>query len=221
MVFRITLVAVATTLLLLTTTAHASATYGLKFGMAASDLVGDVDAEPFTAVTAGVFLAVDLYPHLDFVLEALYVPRGADDVLAGRTRGMMGGATDILTRARYDYLEVPFLLRLHPVGRGWFALAGPSFGIVIGEDIDLARDYPPEVIPYDVRRSDLDYRANGVYGTLPTVDPSLCVGLGYHRLVQGTDVGVEVRANFGLRNLTKYGRTVRNRTVTATMILGF
>jgi len=216
---RIFMVVIA--LAFLPTLAQAGGTYGVKLGLASSELTGDVSAEPRSALTAGVFLAAEAYPFLDVVVEALYMPRGAEDVLTGRTHGALGPATDILTNARYHYLEVPFLLRVHPEGSGLHVLLGPSLAIKLGEDLSLARDYPPELTPWDFIRSGPDYSAYGVYGTLPAVDPSICVGAGYGRDVMGTHLGLDARAYFGLRNLTKYGRTVRNRSLTVSMVLGF
>ena len=176
---------VAAVLCVLLCTAAADAqgvTGGLEFGVSSSTLsdfgeVGLTTLQRETGTLFGVFVAVPLTTGVALQPEVVYTQKGI--------RGE-GPSTEFGTFVnRFDYLEIPILLRLGAARGGPYVVAGPAFSFLLRANVRFEA-------PGFTQSEDIKDEING-----PDVGVIVGVGVMFGRF------GIEGRFDAGLRNLVK------------------
>ena len=156
----------------------------------------NLDFRPFTGLQCGIVYHLSINSMISFQTEVFFIQKG---ILLHADNINNGGTTTAEIKQYLNYMEIPLLLNTKFSGNekfGFFATAGPSFGIGLNgkSKSDALVSGEPEK-----EEQELDFQEDG----LSRLDMSAALGLGVDVQVGPGKVVLETRFLLGFNSIEK------------------
>lgn len=187
-------------------------TFGFRGGYAAANVSGDVSGDNRSGAVLAFFVKTPVSKNWIFQGEFQYVKKGARNLPAGQI-SVEEDLYDYNEDVRWDYLQLAGTMNWRPWMHGPYLSLGAYFGYRIKEETDLSEDSEWLL---DANIYERFPRQDGALLYTSDNDVGLIVGIG-QRLKGGvTPAHVDVRYEYGLKDLQGAEPTVKTSTLTIT-----